>query len=142
MASRKKVLLKVSRPGPALLRGSRSPRLDALSPNTLPRSSSSATLGECDCPYQPFISLPGHRALPFRHPAIGPTRHPLSFPLSPPLPSPSQRRSGSADTRSVGKTSLMNQYVNKRFSNQYKATIGAYIRKPRVTESWETTGGA
>lgn len=25
---------------------------------------------------------------------------------------------------SVGKTSLMNQYVNKRFSNQYKATIG------------------
>lgn len=27
-------------------------------------------------------------------------------------------------TLSVGKTSLMNQYVNKRFSNQYKATIG------------------
>lgn len=26
---------------------------------------------------------------------------------------------------SVGKTSLMNQYVTKRFSNQYKATIGA-----------------
>ncbi|KAJ3569281.1 hypothetical protein NP233_g5152 [Leucocoprinus birnbaumii] len=25
----------------------------------------------------------------------------------------------------VGKTSLMNQYVNKRFNNQYKATIGA-----------------
>ena len=25
----------------------------------------------------------------------------------------------------VGKTSLMNQYVNKRFSSQYKATIGA-----------------
>jgi Ras-related protein Rab-7A len=25
----------------------------------------------------------------------------------------------------VGKTSLMNQYVHKRFSNQYKATIGA-----------------
>ncbi|AQK91123.1 Cytochrome P450 71A26 [Zea mays] len=25
----------------------------------------------------------------------------------------------------VGKTSLMNQYVNNRFSNQYKATIGA-----------------
>lgn len=25
----------------------------------------------------------------------------------------------------VGKTSLMNQYVNKRFSTQYKATIGA-----------------
>ncbi|KAI8025734.1 Ras-related protein RABG3e [Camellia lanceoleosa] len=27
--------------------------------------------------------------------------------------------------RWVGKTSLMNQYVNKKFSNQYKATIGA-----------------
>lgn len=27
--------------------------------------------------------------------------------------------------RSVGKTSLMNQYVHRRFSNQYKATIGA-----------------
>lgn len=26
---------------------------------------------------------------------------------------------------SVGKTSLMNQYVHKRFSSQYKATIGA-----------------
>uniref|UniRef100_A0A6I8P191 Ras-related protein Rab-7a n=1 Tax=Ornithorhynchus anatinus TaxID=9258 RepID=A0A6I8P191_ORNAN len=25
----------------------------------------------------------------------------------------------------VGKTSLMNQYVNQKFSNQYKATIGA-----------------
>lgn len=25
----------------------------------------------------------------------------------------------------VGKTSLMNQYVNKKFNNQYKATIGA-----------------
>lgn len=29
------------------------------------------------------------------------------------------------ELHSVGKTSLMNQYVNKRFSNQYKATIGA-----------------
>ena len=28
-------------------------------------------------------------------------------------------------SQSVGKTSLMNQYVNKRFSSQYKATIGA-----------------
>jgi Ras-related protein Rab-7A len=28
-------------------------------------------------------------------------------------------------SRSVGKTSLMNQYVNSRFSSQYKATIGA-----------------
>ncbi len=25
----------------------------------------------------------------------------------------------------VGKTSLMNQYVNKKFTTQYKATIGA-----------------
>lgn len=30
-----------------------------------------------------------------------------------------------SSTVSVGKTSLMNQYVNKKFSNQYKATIGA-----------------
>jgi hypothetical protein len=32
----------------------------------------------------------------------------------------------------VGKTSLMNQYVNKRFSNQYKATIGMFpvVRLP------------
>ena len=28
-------------------------------------------------------------------------------------------------TDSVGKTSLMNQYVNKKFTSQYKATIGA-----------------
>ena len=26
---------------------------------------------------------------------------------------------------SVGKTSLMNQFVNKKFTSQYKATIGA-----------------
>lgn len=32
----------------------------------------------------------------------------------------------------VGKTSLMNQYVNKRFSNQYKATIGADLYVPAV----------
>lgn len=30
---------------------------------------------------------------------------------------------------SVGKTSLMNQYVNKRFSNQYKATIGTSLQR-------------
>jgi len=29
------------------------------------------------------------------------------------------------NTHSVGKTSLMNQYVNRKFSIQYKATIGA-----------------
>lgn len=29
------------------------------------------------------------------------------------------------DVISVGKTSLMNQYVNRKFSPQYKATIGA-----------------
>jgi len=32
---------------------------------------------------------------------------------------------GLGHRNSVGKTSLMNQYVNKKFSNQYKATIGA-----------------
>ncbi|KAH7681421.1 Small GTPase protein [Dioscorea alata] len=29
------------------------------------------------------------------------------------------------DVSGVGKTSPMNQYVNRKFSNQYKATIGA-----------------
>lgn len=49
----------------------------------------------------------------------------------------------------VGKTSLMNQYVNKKFSNQYKATIGAdFLTKevhlkdgPCVTmQIWDTAG--
>ncbi|PLW32075.1 hypothetical protein PCANC_24580 [Puccinia coronata f. sp. avenae] len=36
----------------------------------------------------------------------------------------------------VGKTSLMNQYVNKRFSTQYKATIGAdFLTKEVYIES-------
>ena len=39
---------------------------------------------------------------------------------------------------SVGKTSLMNQYVNKRFSNQYKATIGAdlYVSDSNLFFHW------
>ncbi|XP_035897580.1 ras-related protein Rab-7a [Anopheles maculipalpis] len=49
---------------------------------------------------------------------------------------------------SVGKTSLMNQYVNKRFSNQYKATIGAdFLTKEVVIDErvvtmqiWDTAG--
>jgi len=48
----------------------------------------------------------------------------------------------------VGKTSLMNQYVNKRFSTQYKATIGAdfltrdvMIDDRLVTmQIWDTAG--
>ncbi|KAI8831584.1 small GTPase superfamily [Chytridium lagenaria] len=48
----------------------------------------------------------------------------------------------------VGKTSLMNQYVNRRFSNQYKATIGAdFLTKEVVVEDrqvttqiWDTAG--
>ncbi|KAG0342898.1 hypothetical protein BG004_005554 [Podila humilis] len=44
----------------------------------------------------------------------------------------------------VGKTSLMNQYVNKKFSNQYKATIGAdFLTKEVVVEDriiWDTAG--
>ncbi|KHJ41468.1 Ras family protein [Trichuris suis] len=37
--------------------------------------------------------------------------------------------------QAVGKTSLMNQYVNKRFSNQYKATIGAdFLTKEVVVD--------
>ncbi|XP_020672434.1 ras-related protein Rab7-like isoform X1 [Dendrobium catenatum] len=48
----------------------------------------------------------------------------------------------------VGKTSLMNQYVNKKFSNQYKATIGAdFLTKEIQFEDrlftlqiWDTAG--
>jgi len=48
----------------------------------------------------------------------------------------------------VGKTSLMNQYVNRRFSNQYKATIGADFLpkeveidgKPVSMQIWDTAG--
>jgi len=48
----------------------------------------------------------------------------------------------------VGKTSLMNQYVNKKFSNAYKATIGAdFLTKEVMVEDrlvtmqiWDTAG--
>lgn len=48
----------------------------------------------------------------------------------------------------VGKTSLMNQYVNKRFSLQYKATIGAdFLTKELIVQDrlitmqlWDTAG--
>jgi len=48
----------------------------------------------------------------------------------------------------VGKTSLMNQYVNKKFTNQYKATIGADFLIKEVLlddklvtmQSWDTAG--
>jgi Ras-related protein Rab-7A len=52
------------------------------------------------------------------------------------------------DVNRVGKTSLMNQYVNKKFSNQYKATIGAdfltkevFVDDRQVTmQIWDTAG--
>jgi len=49
----------------------------------------------------------------------------------------------------VGKTSLMNMYVNKKFSNQYKATIGADFLTKEVSvddqrlvtmQIWDTAG--
>jgi len=48
----------------------------------------------------------------------------------------------------VGKTSLMNQYVNNKFSNQYKATIGADFLTKEVSvdgkqvtlQIWDTAG--
>jgi len=48
----------------------------------------------------------------------------------------------------VGKTSLMNQYVNKKFSKQYKATIGAdFLTKEVMVDDklvtmqiWDTAG--
>merc|ERR1719373_1272987 len=49
----------------------------------------------------------------------------------------------------VGKTSLMNQYVNQKFSKQYKATIGADFLTKEITiedkavtlQIWDTAGG-
>lgn len=49
---------------------------------------------------------------------------------------------------SVGKTSLMNQYVNRKFTNQYKATIGADFLTKELTvddrtvtmQIWDTAG--
>lgn len=48
----------------------------------------------------------------------------------------------------VGKTSLMNQFVNRKFSNQYKATIGAdFLTKEVMVDEnyvtmqiWDTAG--
>ncbi|ETV98459.1 hypothetical protein H310_08603 [Aphanomyces invadans] len=48
----------------------------------------------------------------------------------------------------VGKTSLMNQYVNQKFTNQYKATIGAdFLTKEIMSDEklvtmqiWDTAG--
>ena len=41
-----------------------------------------------------------------------------------------------AHMRRVGKTSLINQHVNKRFSSQYKATIGAdFLTKEVVVDN-------
>lgn len=48
----------------------------------------------------------------------------------------------------MGKTSLMNQYVNQKFSNQYKATIGAdFLTKEIMLDDklvtmqiWDTAG--
>ncbi|KAF2360765.1 Small GTP-binding protein domain [Trinorchestia longiramus] len=48
----------------------------------------------------------------------------------------------------VGKTSLMNQFVNRKFSNQYKATIGAdFLTKEVMVDDrlvtmqiWDTAG--
>lgn len=48
----------------------------------------------------------------------------------------------------MGKTSLMNQYVNRRFSSQYKATIGADFLSKEVAvgdrlvtmQIWDTAG--
>ena len=48
----------------------------------------------------------------------------------------------------VGKSSLMNQYVNRKFSNSYKATIGAdFLTKEVMIDDklvtlqiWDTAG--
>ena len=66
-------------------------------------------------PGSPRVAPPGSGALPAADRL--PTRPPPpAHPACPRAPRP---------IHSVGKTSLMNQYVNKKFSSQYKATIGA-----------------
>ena len=48
----------------------------------------------------------------------------------------------------VGKTSLLHQYVHRRFNNNYKSTIGADLLKKDVTideklvtlQIWDTAG--
>lgn len=40
----------------------------------------------------------------------------------------------------VGKTSLMNQFVNNKFSSQYKATIGAdFLTKDVIVDDKQVT---
>jgi len=107
-----------------------------------------------------------HRTDPRSEPARAercPAARPPTDPRSRPPPSsrtPAQNiRSDDdapfADTRtlhttrsSVGKTSLMNQYVNRKFSKQYKATIGADFLTKEVQvddrlvtmQIWDTAG--
>ena len=106
-----------------------------------------------------------HRMDPRSEPARSercPAARPPTDPRSRPPPSsrtPAQNiRSDDApfaDTRtlhttrsSVGKTSLMNQYVNRKFSKQYKATIGADFLTKEVQvddrlvtmQIWDTAG--
>ena len=49
----------------------------------------------------------------------------IFMPPPPPHTHPHTHTHTHTHTHSVGKTSLMNQYVNKKFTSQYKATIGA-----------------
>ncbi|RZB88501.1 Ras-related protein Rab7 isoform A [Glycine soja] len=69
------------------------------------------------------------------------------FPATPPFSKPEKSDSFIAIAR-VGKTSLMNQYVHKKFSQQYKATIGAdFVTKELQIDDrlvtlqiWDTAG--
>ena len=72
----------------------------------------------------------------------------LDFNLRPADASFSRVRAPRSSKRSVGKTSLMNQYVNRKFSKQYKATIGAdFLTKEVMVDDrlvtmqiWDTAG--
>jgi len=84
---------------------------------SLPGQHRPLTLDPCLCSFSPASAEPPLR----RH--LASLRLASLPPASKPSPPPLIR--SSFIRYSVGKTSLMNQYVNKRFSNQYKATIGA-----------------
>lgn len=107
-------------------------------------------------PNGPALRTRARRTVPRRTPTDRPALPPATFfTNSRPKNIRSDDDAPFADTRtlhttrsSVGKTSLMNQYVNRKFSKQYKATIGADFLTKEVQvddrlvtmQIWDTAG--
>lgn len=123
-STRKKILLKVS----AFLRTFSFPGLQELTPSGFPRFSR--------------YSIPGHRKL---HLYSASQALANGFRNQDLLTRQEKQILGDSG---VGKSSLMGQFVNKRFSNQYKATIGAdFLTKEVMIDDrlvtmqlWDTAG--